>query len=113
MEVGLNGLIKAGVKFILDKVNWKDNKESNTGDSSAATNAGNYSTAEVKGKNSIAIVTGYKSMARGALGCWLVLTERNELGGILDMKAVEIDGKKIKADTWYSLIDGEIKEMEE
>ena len=26
-EIGINGLIKAGVKFILDKVNRKDNKE--------------------------------------------------------------------------------------
>ena len=39
-EIGLKGIIEAGVKFILDKVNWKDNKESNTGDRSAATNTG-------------------------------------------------------------------------
>ena len=34
-EIGLDGIIKAGVKFILDKVNWKNQKESNTGDYSA------------------------------------------------------------------------------
>jgi hypothetical protein len=39
-EIGLKGLIEAGVKFILDKVNWKDNKESNIGNWSAATNTG-------------------------------------------------------------------------
>ena len=39
-EIGLKGIIEAGVKFILDKVNWKDNKESNTGDRSSATNTG-------------------------------------------------------------------------
>ena len=44
-EIGLKGLIEAGVKFILDKVNWKDNKESNTGDYSAATNTGDKSAA--------------------------------------------------------------------
>lgn len=30
-EIGLSGLISAGVKFILDKVDWKNAKESNTG----------------------------------------------------------------------------------
>ena len=30
-EIGLNGLIKAGVKFILDKVKCKDAKSTNTG----------------------------------------------------------------------------------
>lgn len=39
-EIGLDRIIKAGVKFILDKVNWKDKKESNTGNRSAATNTG-------------------------------------------------------------------------
>ena len=44
-EIGLYGLIKAGIKFILDKVNWKDSKKSNTGDRSAATNTGHRSAA--------------------------------------------------------------------
>ena len=52
-EIGINGLIKAGVKFTLDKVNWKDNKESNTGDQSAATNTGYRSAAKVSGKESL------------------------------------------------------------
>ncbi|MEM0531628.1 hypothetical protein WGC32_15060, partial [Zongyangia sp. HA2173] len=30
-EIGLLGLIAAGVKFILDKVDWNNAKESNTG----------------------------------------------------------------------------------
>ena len=62
-EIGINGLIKAGVKFILDKVNWKDNKESNTGDQSAATNTGNYSAATNTGNYSSATNTGYRSAA--------------------------------------------------
>ena len=107
-EIGLKGIIEAGVKFILDKVNWKDNKESNTGDRSAATNTGdysaatntgdysaatntgdrsaatntgNYSAAEVTGRESIAIVTGKDSKAKGGIGCWIVLTERGEWDG--------------------------------
>ena len=133
-EIGLKGLIEAGVKFILDNVNWKDNRESNTGDQSAATNTGyqsaatntgyqsaatntgDYSAAIVEGKDSIAIVTGYDSKAKGALGCWIVLTERGGWNGngypIKEVKAFLVDGEIIKADTFYKLIDGEAVEVE-
>lgn len=120
-EIGLKGIIEAGVKFILDKVNWKDNKESNTGyqsaatntgDQSAATNTGNYSAAEVTGRESIAIVTGKDSKAKGGIGCWIVLTERGEWDGnvypIKEVKAVRVDGEIIKPDTYYKLINGEV-----
>ena len=91
----------------------------NTGDGSAATNTGNYSAAtntghrsaaEVSGKDSIAIVTGKDSKARGALGDWLVLTERDDDGHIVDVQAVKVDGEEIKADTWYKLVNGKLVE---
>ena len=62
-EIGLQGLIKAGVKFILDRVKWEDNKQSNTGDYSAATNTGDYSAATNTGNRSAATNTGYYSAA--------------------------------------------------
>ena len=62
-EIGLNGLIKAGVKFILDKVNFKDTKSTNTGNYSAATNTGYQSAATNTGNYSAATNTGYQSAA--------------------------------------------------
>ena len=89
----------------------------NTGDCSAATNTGDCSAAIVKGKESVAIVTGKDSKAKGALGCWLVLTERGEWVGngypIKEVKAFKVDGDKIKANTWYKLVDGEPIEVKE
>ena len=151
-EIGLKGIIEAGVKFILDKVNWKDNKEyntgyrsaatntgdqsaatntgdrsaatntgyqsaaTNTGDQSAATNTGYRSVSIVEGKDSVAIVTGKDSKAKGALGCWIVLTERGDWNGevypIIEVKAFKVDGEKIKTDTFYQLINGEAVEVE-
>ena len=88
----------------------------NTGNSSAATNTGDCSVAKVEGKESIAIVTGLYSKACGALGCWIVLTERGEWNGetcpIKEVKAVRVDGKTIKANTWYKLENGQIIETE-
>ena len=62
-EIGLQGLIKAGVKFILDRVKWEDNKQSNTGYRSAATNTGNRSAATNTGDYSAATNTGNCSAA--------------------------------------------------
>ena len=88
----------------------------NAGYCSVATNTGNQSVATVNGKDSIAIVTGKNSKAKGSLGCWIVLTERGEWNGetypILDVKAFKVDGVKIKADIYYMLVEGELKEVE-
>ncbi len=121
-EIGLSGLIQAGVKFILEKVDFKSAKENNTGDwsaatntgtQSAATNTGYQSAATVGGAESIAVVTGYGSKAKGAVGCWLVLTERDEKMHILGVRAVCVDGETIKADTFYMLKNGAITEVNE
>ena len=115
-EIGLNGLIKAGVKFILDKVNFKDAKSTNTGDQSAATNTGYQSAATVEGKESVAIVTGKDCKARGALGCWIVLTERGGFDGetypIKEVKAFKVDRVNIKENAFYRLVDGKPVEVE-
>ena len=107
-EIGLKGIIEAGVKHILDKSDKTNDKATNTGnrsaatntgdwsaatntgdqsaatntgDCSAATNTGDRSAASVEGKESVAIVTGFDSKASGAAGCWIVLTERGEWDG--------------------------------
>ena len=59
-EIGLDGIIKAGVKFILEKA---DTCEKRTGDQSAATNTGNQSAATNTGDWSAATNTGYQSAA--------------------------------------------------
>ena len=86
----------------------------NTGNRSAATNTGNCSAATVEGKDSIAIVTGRYSKAAGALGCWLVLTERGPWDGATyptkEVRAVKVDGEVIKPGVFYMLEDGEVIE---
>ena len=123
-EIGIVGIVKAHVEWVLARVKKDDKKSAhkdedntiatNTGDQSAATNTGYQSAAEVSGKESVAIVTGKESKARGALGCWLVLTERGEWDGetypIIEVRAVKVDGEQIKANVWYELKGGSIVE---
>lgn len=103
-EIGIKGLIEAGVHFIMEKVDWNNSKATNTGYQSAAS---------VEGKDSIAIAVGYRSRAKGALGCYIVVAEKDEDYKLLDVKAVKIDGETIKEDTYYTLINGEFVECEE
>ncbi len=87
----------------------------NTGYQSAATNTGDRSAATVNGKESVAIVTGIEGRASGSLGNWIVVTERDEWNGetypIKEVKAAKVDGKKIKADTFYMLKGGKFVEV--
>ena len=83
---------------------------SNSGDNGVASNSGDNGAAETSGKHSIAMSVGYNSKARGALGTWIVLAERDEWDGdgypIKDVRAFKVDGEQVKADTWYKLENG-------
>ena len=105
-EISLHMMIKLGLEFIMSKVDFKNAPVTNTGDRSAASNTGYQSAASVSGKESVAIVTGKDSKASGEIGCWIVLTERNYNYEIVSVKAFKVDGKKIKANVFYTLRNG-------
>nr|DAH13105.1 MAG TPA: hypothetical protein [Caudoviricetes sp.] len=87
----------------------------NTGIQSVTINTGEASVATVEGKESIAIATGIKGRAKGSLGCYIVLAEwyRDECGSwhIKHVQFAKVDGEKIKADTFYTLKNGEFVEV--
>ena len=62
-EIGIAGIIKAGVEYIKEQVDWEDDKATNTGNKSAATNTGYQSAATNTGDYSAATNTGYQSAA--------------------------------------------------
>ena len=134
-EIGLNGIIKAGVKFILEKAEscdkGTDNRSAatntgdwsaatntgdqsaatNTGDQSAATNTGDWSAAAVFGEESVACSLGEYGKAKGAKGCWLVLAEWKN-GHRKDVRCFYVDGESVKANVFYTLKDGELVEAD-
>ena len=110
-EIGIAGIIKAGVEYIKNQVDWNNDKKTNTGYRSAATNTGNRSAATVEGKESVAIVIGYDSKVKGSIGCFIALAEWKKFEDgtyhIVDVKSAKVDGTKIKPDTFYKLVNGE------
>ena len=98
------------------------------GASSATGNCGASSATGYKGSaiagdpESIAIAWGYKGKAKGVIGSYLVLADwegnednfwTQEEWSLKGAKMVRVDGEKIKADTWYTMENGEIVEVEE
>lgn len=70
------------------------------------------------GNDSIAVAWGIDSKAKAALGSYIVLAEwiynDNESAYVLKgAKMRKVDGKTIKADTFYKLKDGKFVEVDE
>ena len=98
-----------------------------TGDSgvSSATGSGGVSSATgYKGASSadnstaVAVAWGYESKAKGCIGAHIVCAEwkydnLNNDWVFVGAKMSIVDGVKIKADTYYTLRDGEFVEVEE
>ena len=65
------------------------------------------------GENGIAVARGNDVRVKGGLGAVLVLAEENQDDfDLKDWRAFVVDGETIKPDTWYALVDGELKEVE-
>ena len=120
------GIAKAHMEYVKERVTSEhtDSKLATAGSYGAATagdrgaaTAGDRGAATSRGtstvgKNGIACARGNGCMAKGGLGAVLVLVEENE--DDFDIKSWEcavVDGEKIKADTFYKLVDGKFTEV--
>ena len=75
----------------------------------AATARGKAST----GSNGLSVARGSNVQVKGGIGAILVIAEeREDTYDIVDWKAVLVDGKIVKADTWYRLENGELVEVD-
>ena len=129
-EIKIADMVKLGVKAVMDRVNKnvKGTKNKASGNCSTGAASGDWSTgaasgncstgaasgdycrAEAFGKDSIAVANGAHSKARGAMGCYLVLTEYDDDGHMICAKMAKVDGAVIKENTWYTLENGEFVE---
>ena len=136
-EVNFAGLVKATVNAVFNRVKGKEpffsgdystagssgnystagssgdcSTAGSSGDSSTAAATGDYCRAKADGKDNIAVANGAHSKARGAMGCYLVLTEYDDDGHMLCAKMARVDGSTVKENVWYTLKNGEFVEAE-
>ena len=135
-KLGLKGFIKACIDFTIEKTkieeieNGIENDNSNnyaqigsSGDSAKIGSSGDYAQITSKGKHSVVMAAGYQSQAKAKKGSWITLAEwartddKDKKGFHVwipkFVKTEYVDGERIKEDTFYELVDGEFKEVEE
>ena len=78
--------------------------------------SGDYAQIESTGKHSVVMAAGNNSIAKAKIGSWITLSEWDCINGVwipICVKTEQVDGERIKADTFYKLVNGEFKEVEE
>ena len=88
-------------------------RATNTGDFGVAITTKASSTAIVTGEEGIAISLGPGGTAKGTVGTWLILSEFDyEFNDVRrkDVKCFYVDGKTIKENVEYTLVNGELVE---
>ena len=125
-EIGIPGLVKAHVEYVKAHTTTEhtdpkmatagyrgaatagDSGAATAGDSGAATSRGSVCV----GKNGCGLVRGNGVKAKGGMGAILLICIENDLDwAIKEWKVVVVDGETVKADTWYTLKDGELVEV--
>ena len=127
-KLSIADMVKAQIEIIKEnceeKIEARDAERATAGYKGAATagykgaaTAGNYGAATSKGRSAsggdgLSVVRGNNVRAKGGIGAILVIAEENEDDfKIKKMQVAVVDGKKIKADTWYKINeDGDLVE---
>ncbi len=110
-KIELPVLIKAQIDFVFKNVKKSKAKSKNTTEPCAiATNSGYCGASTNSGDGGVAVNVGVDGKARSSLGGWIAAMEHDENGVPIDFKAFKVDGKKIKADVFYTLRNGKAVE---
>ena len=131
-EIGMSGLFKAGIEWIKEKTNpvtiIEDAEKIGTvssgdyaqigssGDYAKIGSSGGYAQINSTGKYAVICCAGDNSMVKAKIGSWITLaewdySEEKKCPVPVCVKTEYVDGKRIKADTWYKLVNGEFKEV--
>ena len=135
-SLNLMGLVKAHVEAIWDTVKPVVDKagaySATTGYSAHSATTGDYAHSATTGRYANSATTGYSAgvrcsvadptavaavlgegAARGAVGSWLVLTERDDKCNVVEVRAVQVDGETLKPHTYYRLTGGQLVEVDQ
>lgn len=117
-ELKLADIINLGVEWLKEitaPFKIKANNSSNDGNFAKIGSSGDSAKIDSSGRNSVVMCAGFGSEAKAAIGSWITLAEWKRIGGAwkpICVKTEWVDGERIKADTYYKLIDGKFNEVE-
>ena len=123
-KIDFAGFVKVSIDFVMSvcKTSKKGSAQlASSGDSAQLASSGyyaqlassgDYARLASSGKNSVVAAVGFNSIAKAAKGSWITLAEWKMVDGEyvpVCVKTRKVDGKHIKANTWYTLQDGKFK----
>ena len=86
-----------------------------SGDSAQMASSGDSAQMASSGYYAVVMATGYKTKVKAKKGSWITLTEWEYVDNKwkpVCVKTEQVDGERIKEDTWYILVNGQFKEIE-
>ena len=89
-------------------------KIGSSGDYAKIGSSGDYAQIGSSGQDSVIMCAGHDSKAKAAIGSWITLAEWKRIEDVwkpICVKTEQVDGKRIKADAYYRLIDGKFEEV--
>ena len=112
-ELSVAGICKAHFEYVTAQClpansNAAGDREAASAGEQGSASAG-YKGSASAGEHGIACTRGGK--VKGALGCAICCTEVDDYGHNIDVAAAIVDGVIIKADTWYTVKNGEFVEV--
>ena len=112
-KLNLKGFIKACIDFSLEKTKV-ENKSSGNGAKLAS--SGDSAQLASSGKDSVVCAAGVDSIAKAMIGSWITISEwkydRDKDRYVpVCVKTEQVDGERIKEDTFYKLENGEFVEV--
>jgi len=138
VKIELSGFIKSTIAFTLKRMWWGKTVDkmiattgyeahsattgyyahsATTGNKAHSATTGYYAHSATTGLNCISAGLGFKNKAKAALNSWIALSDWRQdedynwyLHSVISKK---VDGKKIKADTFYTIESGKLIEVEE
>ena len=133
-KLSFAGFVRACIDFVFEKTvkSMPDNSHGNSaqigssgdyaqigssGNSAKIGSSGYSAKIDSSGEDSVIMCAGLCSRARAKKGSWVTLAEWEYDGNKaryvpVCVKTEQVDGDRIKEDTFYQLIDGEFKEVE-
>ena len=120
-RLSISGLVEAAIEYTKERTKPESDSSSDCGASSAT---GYKGASSAENPNTVAVAWGYKGKAKGVKGSFLVLADwkckgeesnnywKEDMWELKNAVRVRVDGETIKEDTWYTMVDGKVVEVD-
>ena len=113
-RLNLKDMIKTSVDFVMESCKKEGTKSS--GNYAQLASSGNSAQLASNGKDSVVMSAGIDGKVKAAVGNWIAIAEwkmKDSHFAPVGIVSAQVDGEKVKADTWYMVKNGQLVEAEE